>query len=381
MPDLYAEPQADLANWRTKPVMAWAFRNIPAILPVAAIAHDPARIRALPAAPRPLDGFRLRLGGEDFDLAAFLAATATDGMLVLHEGRIAFETYANGLDAATPHILMSATKSVTGLLAGILVDAGALDVEAPVTLYLPELAHTAYAGATLQDLLDMRTGIALDPAHASAYDAAAHWSPVPPGTQRQSLHEFFATLDLPPARHGGAFRYVSANTDLLGLVIERATGEGVAALLSRLLWQRMGAGQPAFITTDIAGTPRCTGGLCATLRDFARIGQVVAEDGAGIVPARWIADMAENGDRAAWRAGEWGTLSPRMRYRDYWYVGEGAHAGETLLFAMGIHGQALFVDRAHRLVVARFASQEKGTDYRAMALAQLAVTELRRLFG
>lgn len=383
--DHEANPGATRANWRAAPFSAWAFRNVPALLPVATIAHG-GTTRPLPEAPHVFDGFSVKgVDGAAHDLHGFLGATATDAIVVLNDGAIAYETYFNGNAAHTPHILMSATKSVVGLVAGILAARGAIDIDAEVTAYVPEVASTAYRGATLRQLLDMRTSIEIDEAEHARYAAAANWDADPPG-ETIGLHDFFAALNAPAARHGGSFRYVSLNTDLFGWVVERATGKSFAEVASEVLWQPLGAADDAFITVDRHGAPRCTGGGGATARDLARLGQLVidggARDGHAVVPAAFIDDIATGGDRDAWRDGEWGNafapISRAMSYRSGWYV---IHDAPQMMFAMGIHGQNLFVDRSSRIVIAKLSSQADRIDHRAMVLTHRGVAEFRRLLA
>lgn len=384
MPDARpsARGAASLANWRTAPFSRWAFHHVREILPTAAVDHAPGAPLALPAAPLPFDACTIALpGGSALGMAAFLQATSTDAMVVLHDGRLVYEYYAHGTGVHTPHILMSATKSVVGLLVGILQHGGALDVDAPVSDYVPEVARTVYRGATLRHLLDMRAGVTFDEGQQRAYEAAIGWDPVPVAEAETGLHAFFTHVTAPPGEHGAPFRYVSANTDLLGWAVERATGQTVAELLSALLWHPMGAETGAYVTLDRAGAPRCTGGLCATPRDLARLGQLVVQDGrrggTDVVPAAWIDDVATNGDPEAWDRGEFaaGFAGMRMRYRGGWYVIDDA---PQTLFAMGIHGQNLFVDRANQLVVAKLSSQGSPIDYPATGLTHVALPQIRR---
>jgi len=372
---------ADRSNWRTAPFSRWAFQHVRELMPVAEVPAAPGGARELPEAPLALDGFALAAGGgRTFTLDEALAATAGDGIVVLLDGKIVHEAYAHGMTAQTPHILMSATKSVTGLLAGVLAGRGELDVDAPVSAYVPETAATPYEDATLRQLMDMRAGVRPDVAQLTAYAAATGWEA--PGPQPADLHEFYATLSGSHLPHDGPFAYVSANTDLLGWAIERAAARPFAELLSELIWKPMGAALDAFITTDDRGAARCTGGLNATARDFARLGLLVADDGrrdgAQILPAGWIADMAEGGDARAWAEGEFaaGFRGRTMRYRSGWYVIDDA---PQTLFAMGIHGQNLFVDRANRLVVAKVSSWAQPVDFRAIALTHRIYDEIRRV--
>ncbi|MEO7937744.1 MAG: serine hydrolase [Betaproteobacteria bacterium] len=371
-----------LANWRSAPHSRWGFRNIDQLLATAVIRNDGAAARPLPEALRDFDDFRLALpDGEVCDLNIFLRQTHTDGLVVLADGRRVLEWYDEGMATDTRHILMSATKSVVGLLCGGLVELQLLDPEAQVTHYLPELRNSGYQGANVRQLMDMRAQPRLDGFDLRRYTASTNWDPLPPGADPGGMHTFFATLPPRHAEHGGPFRYISANTDLLGWILERVTGRPMAELLGDLLWSPMGAEHPAQITLDRDGGTRATGGMCTTLRDFARIGQLLLDDGASgavqVLPPSWVEDIAQHGDREAWARGEFAAGFPgmAMHYRSGWYVIDNT---PQLLFAMGIHGQYLFVDRTHRLVIAKLSAQPQPLDTRAIGLTLRAVTEIRR---
>lgn len=378
-----------LATWRTPGIIATAFRTVPDFIPTARIAAARGTPSDLPEGPLvDLNGIDVALTPDRrFDLPALLAATATDAFLVLHHGRIVHETYGNGLDAETPHILMSMSKAVTGLVASLLAEAGTLDLKAPVAALAPEIADTSWRGATLRHLLDMRAGAVLDAATLAAYAAATGWEALPAGAPPADLAGFFAGMAPVPGAHGGAFKYDSANTDLLGLALERATGRSYAELVSRHLWQPMGAAHDAFVTLDARGAARCSGGICATARDVARLGQLVLDSGRRgphqIVPARVIEDLWNGGDAAAWSAGQFGASFAAMglgttRYRNGWYIVDGP---PRLLFAMGIHGQNLFVVPDHALVIVKLSSLVMPIDPPAIMLAHRAVTEIARRLG
>jgi hypothetical protein len=317
------EDQVSLANWREAPFNRWSFRHVREIIPTADIAQDPRRVRPLPIGLVDTDNIRIR-GAKDrvLSLDDFLMAASTDSLVILHRGRIIVERYADGMTAETPHILMSVSKSLLGLLTGILVSEGILDPDRQVTTVIPEVSETAYKGATLRHLLDMRTGVAFDEDYTATsgpiveYRKATNWHPPGPGDRPSDLRSFYQCLRASDGRHGGRFHYVSPNTDLLGWVIERATGQRFADLMSRYIWKPMGAQHSAYITVDRLGAPRCAvdrlgaprcaGGICATARDLARLGQVVADGGAcegtQIISAAWIDDIAQNGSADAWDA-------------------------------------------------------------------------------
>ena len=348
-----AEEQVTLANWRTAPYNRWAFRHVRELIPSAEIPNDPAAVRPLPEAPVSVPGFDGMAEG-------------CDALLVLHRGRVVAERYGEGMTAATPHILMSVSKSLLGLLAGILAEAGKLDADAPVSRYVPEIEETVYRGATVRHLLDMRVGILFDEDYLAtsgpiiAYRRATGWNPVDPDEPPSDLRSFYSRLTEANGRHGQRFHYVSTNTDLLAWVIERAAGERYADLMGRLLWAPAGAERPAYITVDRLGAPRAAGGMCVAARDLARIGQLIVEngsrDGRQILPECWIDDIEKVGDPEAWDAGDFAPFFPgrAMHYRSQCYVLRGEN---PLIFGIGIHGQNLYVDRRAEVVVVRMSSR------------------------
>jgi CubicO group peptidase (beta-lactamase class C family) len=369
--------KADLSNWRSPIHSRWAFRHVEEIIPTAPIENDPSDISELVEASARGGALLPKL---------LLNAIRTDAVVILRDGKLVFEWYARGNDAHTPHILMSATKAVIGLLAGMLHETGDLDLDAEVSTHVPEIATTPYQGATLRHLLDMRTSIVLEPEQQRAYEVATNWQPAAGGEQGADLVSFLQNLTARHRAHGGPFSYISANTELLGWAIERATGQTIAALLSARIWKPMGAEDRAYITVDRKGLARCAGGLCATARDLARLGQLITDDGqrAGrpIIPASVIDDIADNGDAGAWRNGEWGksfaSISQNMRYRSGWYLVDDE---PKTMFAMGIHGQNLFIDRANRIVVAKLSSWKQRIEYLPLWATHRGFEKLRRKLG
>lgn len=380
------EAQVTLGNWRKPPFNRWAFKHVREIVPSAEIMNDPSDIRPLASAPQDLSGVTIDAGEERIGLQAFLDRTDTDAMVVLKGAKVLYEYYAEDMQPSTQHILMSVSKSVLGLLAGILVDRGLLDLSAPVTDIVPEVAGTAYAGATLRDLLDMRVGVFFDEDYlASAgpiieYRKAQGWDPLDVGEKPTDLRSFYALMSERDGGHRERFHYVSPNTDLLGWVIERAAGRRYADLVSELIWAPMGAERSAYITVDRLGAPRCAGGFCATARDLARLGRVVANGGRygdrQIIPGGWIRDIFENGDAQAWDVGDFLKYYPGlpMHYRSKWYVIRGE---APLAFGMGVFGQNLFVDPKNDIVIAKFSSHALPMDEGRIALTMRGIEALR----
>ncbi|MSO22271.1 MAG: class C beta-lactamase-related serine hydrolase [Acidobacteria bacterium] len=381
--------QVTLGNWRAAPFNHWAFHHVREIVPSADIPNDPGNVMELPAAPVALANLRID-GPTPLSFAEFLSETDTDALVILHRGRMVFEHYANGTTAETPHILMSVSKSLLGLLAGALAGRGQLDPERAVTNLVAEVADTAYKGATIRHLLDMRANIGFNEDYLAtsgpivAYRKSTNWNPLEPGDIPSDLRSFFRELTQADGPHGGPFSYISPNTDLLGWVIERAAGRRYADLMSELVWKPMGAERSAYITVDRLGAPRCAGGFCATIRDLARVGQLIVQGGrcgsTQIVPNSWIDDITTHGDRDAWGAGNFAAYFPGLpiHYRSKWYVLQGQ---APLLFGFGIHGQNLFVDRQNQIVVAKVSSQALPLDSVRIELTMRAVSQIRSALG
>jgi CubicO group peptidase (beta-lactamase class C family) len=352
-----------LADWMRPPGNRWAFRHVRELIPTARIRRG-SDARHLPAADRPglLDaGFRGDDGVER-RIGAYLGESFTDALVVLHDGAVALEWYAPGVDPGDRHILMSVTKSVTGLLAGALATAGLLDLDAGVERYVPEIAASGFAGARVRDLLDMATSIAFVEDYSPGEDVRRYrqstgWYPAAGATD--GLHGYLASINPGGGRHGERFRYLSPNTDLVGWALERAAGMSYPEALTRFLWTPMGAASDADLTVDRYGAARAAGGLNTTTRDMALIGQTVIDDGSGFIDAGFVRDLREGGDPALWAAGDYADFLPGGAYRSYWYQPR-QEAGVAV--AVGIHGQLIYADPVARVVVAKQSSWPEPDD-------------------
>ena len=154
-----ADGQVTLANWRQAPFSRWAFHHVRELVPSAEIANDPDDVHEWPIDRVEIGNMPIEADGvRPHSLDEFLVDTSTDGIVVARGGRIVFERYANGMTETRPHILMSVSKSLLGLVAGVLAASGELEPDRKVTDLVPEVGGTAYEGATIRHLLDMRSG-------------------------------------------------------------------------------------------------------------------------------------------------------------------------------------------------------------------------------
>ena len=375
------ENRVTLENWRTAPYNRWSFRNVRNMVPSAPVRRDPSHVWPLEPALEDLNGIAFEgEGGSQWTVAGWLEESFTDGLIVLRGNTVLYEHYANGMAADHQHILMSVSKSVTGALAGILAGRGVLNPDAPVLAYVPEAEGSAYETATVRNLLDMTCGVAFDEDYLATdgaivrYREASGWKPAADPASLTDQRSFVVSLQ-PEGQHGGMFRYISPNTDLLGWVLERASGQTFADLLSEAVWQPLGAEYDAYVTVDRFGAPRTAGGICMCLRDLARMGLMMSRDGrAGterIVPAAWVEDIRTGGDPAAWKLGTMAPLFPDGAYRSKWYATGFASGAFT---GIGVHGQYLYVVPSADVVIAKFSSAVLPVDD-AMEVTSMAAFE------
>jgi len=290
-----------------------------------------------------------------------LDANYTDGMLILHEDRVIYERYFGCLDDLGKHAAMSMTKSLTGLLAQILIAEGRLNENTLVSDIIPEIGNSAFATATVGQVLDMTTGLHYsedysDPnADIWKYSAAA--SPLPKPSDYKGPNGYWEYLEQvkPEGKHGEAFHYKTVNADMVGWIISRVANQSVTEMASERLWRPMGAEQDAYMTVDAKGVPYAGGGLSAGLRDLGRLGLLMLNEGVingkRLFPAEAVKRIRAGGDPS-----KFGTAYPALiggSYRSLWWIYPG-HDG--VFAARGVHGQTIYVDPTARMVLVRFAS-------------------------
>lgn len=368
-PPFTAERLVTLENWQGGPYNRWAFQHVRELIPTAGIPRGDGPVWELGRDERDLSGIRFTSQRGELTVGELLDRTYTDGFLVLHHGKIVTEQYRNGLRPGTAHLLMSVSKSITGLVAGALAGRGALDVSATLESIVPELKATSFRGATVQQLLDMRTGTKYgedyrDPdSEIAVSDRVYLWSPDDGRPRPGDALEYFASLGN-DGEHGGPFRYRSILVDVLAWVLERAADERFPDLVAGQLWQPMGAEHDAEITVDSRGNPLADGGISATLRDAGRIGQLALERGrAGqggqgrqVVPAGWIDDTiagAADGPQAFAQGDGASGYPAGAHYRNCWWVTD---PDVPMFNAAGIHGQHIVVHVPSQTVVVKLSS-------------------------
>ncbi len=353
------------------PQLRWTTSHYRELVPSKSVSKGQGSSRALAYALRDdLDSVSFQIMGQAQRMtwAQAFDANYTDGVLVMHHGNVVYEKYAGALQATGQHMSFSVTKSFTGLLGGLLVASGDLNEHATVAHYLPELAHCGFANASVRQILDMTTGIAYSEDYANPqadiwqHARAGGLIPPLPATSgvssEQGARSFYDFLKTVPAQgqHGQAFSYKTVNTDVLGWLISRVTGQALNHHMSETLWQHLGAEQDAYYTIDSTGVCFAGGGLNTGLRDLARFGELMRCNGAvgglQVVPAAVVEDIRAGANTAHFKQAGLATLDGGS-YRNMWWVSHNAHGA---YMARGIHGQALYIDPTADMVIARYAS-------------------------
>ena len=364
-PPFPPERLVTLANWQEPPFNRWAFQHVAELIPTARIPRGEGAVWGLPREERDLSDLSIDRNGDAVGLGGFLEQTYTDGILVLLGGRVVYEEYLNGMRPDSRHLLMSVSKSVTSAVCGVLVERGLLAPSDLVTQHLPELLGTSWDGCTVRALLDMRAGTRFDEDYANleadvrVYEQIYLWRPRTDRGLPDDITTYYATLEN-AGPHGGPFDYRSVLTDVLAWVMERAAGTRFADMVSRELWEPMGAEYDAEITVDGHGNPMADGGVSCTLRDLARFGLLLARGGRreerAVIPEAWIADtLSADGDTVAAFEGSLDSreFPPGAYYRNqFWVIDPEA----PIFMCSGINGQTVLVHGPADVVIAKFST-------------------------
>jgi len=350
-------------EWDRAPWNRWSFQHIREILPTVEVWRGNGSVWQFQQNPTDLDSVTFTShSGESTSVIDWLLQNYADGVLVIHHGEILYERYFNEMTERTLHLSQSMAKSVTSAVAGILVARGLLDPEERISTYLPELEETGWKDARLRHALDMTSGVryvedyeALD-SDIAVTDVASGWrSPKPEIPYFQCMWDQILSLKETVREHGAAFEYRSIETDVLAHCMERVTQTRFADLISDELWQPLGAQESACFTVDPTGYPLADGGFNATLRDYARFGQMLCDGGIGngrrIVPAQWLDDTLD-ADTAIFQA-PYNVGATNGAYRNQFWIRD---VDRRVLMARGVFGQLIYVDIDNRLTITRLAS-------------------------
>ena len=293
-----------------------------------------------------------------------LSANYTDGIIIMHKGRIVYERYPAGLEPDGVHAAMSVTKSFTGTVASILISQGLIDPTLPITYYIPELKGSGFDGSSVQDVLNMTTP--LDYSEDYTNPNASIWQYSEAGNVFRpdnyngpfDYYQYLPTIKgLPGQKPGAEFGYRTPNAEVIGWLVSRVTNQDLSDLVSKLIWQPLGAVYDGYFVIDPSGTSFAGGGYNLNLRDMAMFGEMLRNEGKlrgrQVIPAEAVKLFSSGGSPKAFAAGGEYPLLKGWSYKNLWWITNNSHGA---YMARGVHGQAIYIDPTAEMVIARFAS-------------------------
>jgi len=357
----------NLDNWRDFPYNLHTFQNVAELIPVQIIEGSENFVL-----PKQLDSTLLsreyRIAGKMQSGTEFLQESYTDALLIAKKGTIVSEYYENGMSLFSPHLAFSVSKSITGIVAGIVLKEFGVDADSKISSVIDGTEGGAYEEATIRNLLDMTVSVDFDESYASKegvyarYRQAMLWMSRAEGSAyvNENLEKFILALPKGAEDHGYRFAYKSPNVDLLGLVLAKISGLPVPQLISQKLWVPAGC-RSATITIDSKEMARTAGGVSCSIHDLALIGELMRRggniNGKSVLDPAWVNDTKHDGDTEVWERGEFFDSFSKGSYRNLWYsIGEGD------ICAIGIHGQWIYINPAKEVVIVKLSCQPKADD-------------------
>lgn len=297
------------------------------------------------------------LDGQTYNLEQALEYFKSDGMVVLHQGKIVYENYWLGNSAEQPHISWSVAKSFLSALIGIAFDEGHIaSLNDPITKYLSDFIGTGYEGVTIKDILQMSSGIEFNEDYADYNsDINRFGRAIAMGS---SMRDFAKTLE--NGREPGTYNhYVSIDTQMLAMLLEEVTGQSVTQNLQEKIWNKIGMEHSAYYMVDDTGMEVALGGLNATLRDYAKFGLLYLNNGfwngEEVVPQSWIeASHAIDGNHLTPGVNESSSNSWGYGYQ-WWIPG----SPDSDFLAAGIYNQYIYIDPITQVVIAKTSANHK----------------------
>jgi len=324
----------------------------------AFLSHDLEIGRAQPweEAIRPLPE-TVFIQGEELQLSDILEELDTTALVVIQDGKLIHESYYRGTEKDDLRISWSVAKSFMSGLYGNAIEADLIDISNPVETYLPELIGTAYEGATLENILNMSSGVRFNEDYLDQSSDINKMGRVI--AMGGSMDDYTTTLTERQYEPGAVWQYVSIDTHVAAMALRRVTGKSLHTLWEETYGDHLGMGKAPYYLTDGEDVAFALGGLNLRTRDYAKFGQLFLQDGMWngeqIVPAAWVAQSTQNHapnfhpQRGTGYGYQWWVPMPQ----------EGPHKGD--FFAIGIYGQYIYVNPSANLVIAKNAADREFT--------------------
>ena len=373
-------------NWLRPPYKHWAIKNVDKLFSVGTIAKGATTLELEKGNTSLVDLKIEQFDGKRYGFEEHLDSNRTDGFLVLHKGKIIYEKYFGNMTENTTHNWFSVSKSLTGLTAAILAAEGKIDLQKPVTYYLPELKGSAWDGVIIQKVMNMEVNLQYDEAYnnpkSDAYKFAkvSHFVEVPgPPSEFKNMLDYFKSVKK-GENHKELFHYVSLNTELLGMIISKVTGKKPSAVMSEKVWSKMGAEQNGFVVQNPDGFELVSAAINSTLRDAGRLGLLVLNDGKmngqQVIPASVAQTIKKGGSVEKFAQSKRGKVFKNFHYTNQWW-----HTDKAAFFAKGLFGQWIYVDPTTETVIVKFTTADipTSTEYDWMNNMNLMEAIVKRL--
>jgi len=350
----------NIGNHYQWPQLRWSFCNIQQLVPTKSIWRGAGAATPLPLIPKGFESLEITTtNGQTLNWQEAMNNTDTDGLAVMHKGKLVHEQYFNHCQQDSAHLIMSCAKSFAGLLAEMLISKGVLNEDTLVPEYLPELKGTAWQNASVRQVLDMLVAMEFHEDYSVPhsdvwkYLRSGAMAPGPiPKEDPQNLFEYLLTVNK-QGSHGEKFAYREPNINVLTFILQRVANQDLKDLVSDYIWQNIGAEHDASYMLDPSGA--CTTAAC-TLRDFLRFGEFVRTS----IDKDILTRLTNGGSPSHFAKANMPAMEG-WSYKSQWWVRHQEHGNAIL--ARGAHGQILYVDPSRELVIARFASSQLSPGY------------------
>lgn len=383
------EYQVTLDNWRKYPFNSWSFVNVRNLIPTSPIYNNPDKEVILQKQLIDIDDLVIDHKNTSYKLKEIFKICDTDAFLVMHKGKIKFEFYDKFTRFNTPHIIFSVSKSLTSLLTGILVEKKVININNYISHILPETKGTAYEDATVRNVLDMSiaSGFIEDYTGQAEifkkYRSSTGWD-LPETKSKQTvkgLHDFLSSMPKSNQKHGKKYHYCSPHSDLLGWIIERASGENYSKIMADLLFKKAGINHEANVTVDKWGASRAAGGISVSPYDLLLLSELVRNHGSNkngqVIPAAWIEDFVNNKNNNSYLNQDNLERFPNGNYRSKWYQ-TGFKDNEYC--AIGIHGQNIWINPQKEITIVRMSSASDPINIKTEELMFSVFDEISKIF-
>ncbi|WP_394138637.1 serine hydrolase domain-containing protein [Vibrio chagasii] len=307
-----------------------------------------------------------------------------ESLVILKNGQLVDEYYWSGMHKDQTHLMMSVTKSFTAMTLATLANDGLVDMNAPITKYVPKLKSSpAYAKATVQEVADMRSGVLVKGINGKSWDErmtnVQEWNGENAYPELTSVAEFGALLDArDDVNSGEAYDYQCVNTEMLGMVITSVTNKTVSEVMEEKLWKKVGFENNAYMQTNSKGEAVASGGLNATTRDVARMMDVLVNGGKNrrgeqIVPKIFVDNLITGNEdvKSAWLKGKESKMVADAWYKDQIRIFN--VDGHKFLAFVGIHGQVVIGEPSTGIVLAMTGAQNERESHRTVLMTFLDV--------